>query len=189
MQDPNVAIEDLADIIRRDVALSYKLLRVVNSAYYSLPRAVDSIKDAIILLGTRHISSWISLINLAKISRKPKELTITALVRARMCELAAEMSGRHDREAFYTVGLFSVLDALLDVEIRAALDALPLSDEVRSAIVDGSGVMGDTLSGVIAYERADWNAAHCPGVTQGQLAAIFREAVLASDEMWARISA
>jgi EAL and modified HD-GYP domain-containing signal transduction protein len=189
MQNPNVEIEELADIIRRDVALSYKLLRVVNSAYYSLPRTVHSIKDAIVLLGTRHISSWISLINLAKIARKPQELTITALVRARMCELVAEVSGRYDHETFYTIGLFSVLDALLDVPLKQALEALPLSDEVREAILEGTGPMGETLRGVVAFERADWENAHCPGVDDGQLAAIFREAVLASDEMWARISA
>ncbi len=189
MQDPNVAIEDLAKIIRRDVALSYKLLRVVNSAYYSLPRTVHSIKDAIVLLGTRHITSWISLINLAQIARKPRELTISALVRARMCELVAEVSGRRDAETFYTVGLFSVLDALLDVPMDTALQALPLSEDVRDAIVDRFGVMGETLRGVIAYERADWDNAYCPGVDEGQLAGIFRDAVISSDEMWARLSA
>lgn len=189
MQDPDVAIEDLADIIRRDVALSYKLLRVVNSAYYSLPRQVDSIRDAIVLLGTRQIGSWVSLINLAKIARKPKELTITALVRARMCELAAEVAGRYDGDAFYTVGLFSVLDALLDVSLETALEALPLSGEVREAVTDRIGYMGETLRGVIAYEQGDWENAHCPGVTGGQLAAIFREAVVASDEMWSKVSA
>jgi EAL and modified HD-GYP domain-containing signal transduction protein len=189
MQDPDVAIEDLAAIIRRDVALSYKLLRVVNSAYYSLPRNVDSIKDAIVLLGTRQIGSWVSLINLAKIARKPRELTITALVRARMCELVAEVSGRYDGDAFYTVGLFSVLDALLDVSLDVALDALPLSPEVREAVADYSGVMGKTLRGVIAYEQGDWDNAECPGVSDAQLAAIFRDAVVSSDEMWSKVSA
>jgi EAL and modified HD-GYP domain-containing signal transduction protein len=188
MRDPDVSIDDLAAIIRRDVALSYKLLRVVNSAYYSLPRHIDSIKEAIVLLGTRQIASWVSLINIAQISRKPKELTITALVRARMCELAAAAMGRRDAEAFYTVGLFSVLDALLDVPMAAALETLPLSPEVRAAITDGAGVMGATLRGVIGYERADWENAHVPGLPDAQLAAIFEDAVIASDEMWARIS-
>lgn len=188
MRDPDVAIEDLAAIIQRDVALSYKLLRIVNSAYYSLPRHVESIKDAIVLLGTRQIGSWVSLINLAQIARKPKELTITALVRARMCELIANESGRSDRDAFYTVGLFSVLDALLDVSIEAALEALPLSDEVHDAIVSHTGLMGKTLAGVIAYERGDWDNARCPGVDSGQLAAIFRDAVVSSDEMWAHVA-
>ncbi|MCP3996454.1 MAG: HDOD domain-containing protein [bacterium] len=189
MQDPDVAIEDLAAIIRRDVALSYKLLRIVNSAYYSLPRHVESIKDAIVLLGTRQIGSWVSLINLAQIARKPKELTITALVRARMCELVAAVSGRADTDAFYTVGLFSVLDALLDVSMETALEALPLSVEVHDAVALREGVMGETLAGVVAYEQGDWDNARCPGVDDVELAAIFRDAVVASDEMWSRISA
>jgi EAL and modified HD-GYP domain-containing signal transduction protein len=189
MQDPEVAIEDLAAIIRRDVALSYKLLRIVNSAYYSLPRHVESIKDAIVLLGTRQIGSWVSLINLAQIARKPKELTITALVRARMCELVATLSGRSDSEAFYTVGLFSVLDALLDVPLEAALEALPLSTEAHDALAKREGIMGRTLAGVIAYEQGDWDNASCPGVDDVELAAIFRDAVVSSDEMWARITA
>jgi len=188
MQNPDVAIEDLAAIIRRDVALSYKLLRIVNSAYYSLPRHVESIRDAIVLLGTRQIGSWVSLINLAQIARKPKELTITAIIRARMCELVASVSGRADGDAFYTVGLFSVLDALLDVPMETALEALPLSDDARDAILASTGIMGRTLAGVIAYERGDWDNAHCPGVDDGQLAAIYRDAVVSSDEMWARVS-
>lgn len=188
MQDPDVAIEDLAAIIRRDVALSYKLLRIVNSAYYSLPRHVESIKDAIVLLGTRQIGSWVSLINLAQIARKPKELTITALVRARMCELVATLSGRGDGDAFYTAGLFSVLDALLDVPLEAALEALPLSVEVHDAVASREGIMGRTLAGVIAYEQGDWDNATCPGVDSAELAAIFRDAVVSSDEMWARIT-
>lgn len=189
MQDPDVAIEDLAAIIRRDVALSYKLLRIVNSAYYSLPRHVESIKDAIVLLGTRQIGSWVSLINLAQIARKPKELTITALVRARMCELVAALSGRGDGDAFYTVGLFSVLDALLDVPLEQALEALPLSDEVHDAVANREGIMGRTLAGVIAYEQGDWDNAVCPGVDDAELASIFRDAVVSSDEMWSRITA
>jgi EAL and modified HD-GYP domain-containing signal transduction protein len=189
MQDPDVAIEDLAAIIRRDVALSYKLLRIVNSAYYSLPRHVDSIKDAIVLLGTRQIGSWVSLINLAQIARKPKELTITALVRARMCELVGAANGRADTDSFYTVGLFSVLDALLDVTMDTALEALPLSTDVHDAVATREGIMGRTLAGVIAYEQGDWDNARCPGVDDAQLAAIFREAVVASDEMWSRITA
>lgn len=188
MQNPDVAIEDLAAIIRRDVALSYKLLRIVNSAYYSLPRHVESIRDAIVLLGTRQIGSWVSLINLAQIARKPKELTITALIRARMCELVASVSGRGDGDAFYTVGLFSVLDALLDVPMETALEALPLSDDARDAILASTGIMGRTLAGVIAYEQGDWDNAHCPGIDDGQLAAIYRDAVVSSDEMWARVS-
>jgi EAL and modified HD-GYP domain-containing signal transduction protein len=189
MQDPDVAIEDLAAIIRRDVALSYKLLRIVNSAYYSLPRHVDSIRDAIVLLGTRQIGSWVSLINLAQIARKPKELTITALVRARMCELVAVANGRADPDSFYTVGLFSVLDALLDVTLDTALEALPLSTDVRDAVARREGLMGRTLAGVVAYEQGDWENAQCPGVDDAQLASIFREAVVASDEMWSRITA
>lgn len=189
MQNPEVAISDLAAIIQRDVALSYKVLRIVNSAYYSLPRHIDSIKDAIVLLGTKQIGSWVSLINLAQVSRKPKELTITALVRARMCELAAAVNGRYDADAFYTVGLFSVLDALLDVSMETALEALPLSQEVHDAVALHQGVMGETLAGVMAYEKADWDNARCPGVADDKLAAIFRDAVVASDEMWARISA
>ena len=137
-----------------------RLLRIVNSAYYSLPRHVESIKDAIVLLGTRQIGSWVSLINLAQIARKPKELTITALVRARMCELvAARIGARRHRCTFYTVGLFSVLDALLDVSMETALEALPLSAEVHDAVAHRTGIMGETLAGVIAYEQGDWDNA------------------------------
>ncbi len=69
-----------------------------------------------------------------------------------------------------------------------ALDGLPLTDEARSAILGQTGIMGRTLAGVIAYERGDWDKAHCPGVDDTQLAGIYLDAVVASDEMWARVS-
>ena len=60
---------------------------------------------------------------------------------------------------------------------------------LKEAILEGTGIMGKTLRGVVAYEHGDWVNDHCPGVNDGELAAIFREAVVSSDEMWSRVSA
>ena len=88
---------------------------------------------------------------------------ITAAVRARMCESLAEASGQHPQTAF-TVGLFSVLDAVMDRPMAQALDLLPLSDEICDALIDYRGPLSEVLKCVLAYEQSDWH-----GVKLGNL--------------------
>jgi EAL and modified HD-GYP domain-containing signal transduction protein len=148
--------EALHDIVARDVALSYHLLRFINSAFFALPRRVDSIRDALILLGTINVRKWATFVALADASDKPHELVVTGLVRARMCELIAAASGARDHDGFFTAGLFSVVDALADRSMVEVLAALPLSGEIIQALLNHEGAKGRTLRAVIAYERGDF---------------------------------
>ena len=90
LQDPKLTTEELDQTVSQDVGLSYKLLRYVNSAMHSLPNEVESIRHAIILVGSRRIGNWAGLILYGQMNDKPGELTITAVVRARMCQQLAE---------------------------------------------------------------------------------------------------
>lgn len=109
LQDPNIKGEELEETIKQDAALSYKLLLFVNSAYCALPREVDSIGHAAMLIGTARIRTWASLLMLASMDDKPRELMVTAIIRAKMCEQLAEAQHVRNAEQFFTVGLFSVL--------------------------------------------------------------------------------
>jgi len=154
LQDPDADLDELATSIGRDVGLSYKLLRYVNSAFFSLPRKVSSVREALVLLGTTSIRRWASLLVLADIDDRPHELLVTALVRARTCELLAEAAGQRGQEdALYTTGLFSVVDALLDAELDVVLDSLPLGEDVRDALLDHAGAKGKVLAAIKSYER------------------------------------
>jgi EAL and modified HD-GYP domain-containing signal transduction protein len=164
LQEPETTFGELEHIISRDVSLSYKLMRVVNSAFHALPQKIDSLRQALLRLGTRHITTWVSLILLSEFDEKPHELMVTAMVRAKMCELLARAVGHSSQEMFFTVGLFSALDALMDSSMEEVLKSVPLSDEITAALLSNAGMLGDVLRCVLAYERGDWDAVHCFGL-------------------------
>lgn len=181
LQDPKATISEIEQTVGQDVAVSYKLLRYVNSATNAIKRQIGSIRHAVTLVGTKRIRSWASLIMFAGMDDKPRELMITAIVRARMCEQLAIAMRQQNGEQFFTVGLFSVLDALLDRPLADALQLLPLAEEVHNAILDQAGLMGATLHCVLAYERSDWKEAVCRNLGHESI----RDAYLNSVE-WTR---
>jgi EAL and modified HD-GYP domain-containing signal transduction protein len=158
MGDPNLEFRDLEKLIVNDVTMSYRILRYINSAMYSLPRKVDSIHRAITLLGLKTIKSWISILAMTNVDDKPYELMRIAMLRAKMCEGLAELSNSAQESAF-TVGLFSTLDALMDQELEDILVKLPLAEEINNALLNKEGPLGAALLTVLAYEKGDWDNA------------------------------
>lgn len=183
LQNPAVEFEELEEIISRDASLSYKVLRLINSAYYNLPRKVETIHQALVMLGLRTIRNWVSVIIMSRVENKPRELLVTALVRARMCELMAEALRRTDAETFFMVGLFSILDALLDQPMEAVIKMLPLADDVNLALLRHEGDSGRMLACVLAYERGDWEGASCPGLAHRTVMDAYLDAVEWSNEV------
>lgn len=157
LQDPSTTVKELEEIISHDVSLSYKLLRYINSAAFALTRRIDSIKQAVIYLGTQTIKHWVILFALSGINDKPHELMVTALVRARMGELLARALAARDPDVFFTVGLFSTLDALMDMPMARVVESLPLSEAVSLALLEQAGPYGQVLRCILAYEREDWD--------------------------------
>ena len=161
LQDPNATITEIEHTVGEDVAVSYKLLRYVNSASNAVKRQIESIRHAVTLVGTKRIRSWATLIMFAGMEDKPRELMITAIIRARMCEQLGMAMNQQNTDQYFTVGLFSVLDALLDHPMSEALELLPLAEEVHNAILDHAGLLGAALHCVMAYERSDWEQTVC----------------------------
>jgi c-di-GMP phosphodiesterase len=156
LQDPDVEIKDLEELVENDLSLSLKLLRYVNSASVGLPRAVNSIAQAVGMVGTERMRQWASLLVLANTGGKPSELMRVALIRGRMCQELSRIPGATPSQAF-TVGLFSVLDAYFDCEMKVLLENLPLSSEIRLALIEKQGPLGEILTCVMLYERGEWN--------------------------------
>jgi c-di-GMP phosphodiesterase len=154
LADPEADFKELEVSISRDVGLSYKLLRYINSAYFGLRRRIDSIREATVMLGMMNIKKWATVMVLAG-EDKPPELIVTALIRARMAELVAGEAGVRETDAYYTAGLFSVVDALMDMPMKNVLSALPFSDDMSDALLYKRGPMGDVLKAVVAHERGD----------------------------------
>lgn len=156
LHNPDSENDDLADAINTDVTTSYKLLRMINSAAFNLPRKVESIQHGVMLLGRRKLASWASMLALSQLDDRPAEILRTAMTRAKMCELLAEATGIKPVESFFTVGMFSALDLLMQRPLPKLLEPLPLSDEITSALLYHKGRLGEALTCVMAYEVADW---------------------------------
>ena len=149
--DPASEVHDLEAALALDPTLSYKLIRLINSAFFSPPREIRSLKDAIVMLGRKKLAAWATLIALNQAGDQPQERIRIALARAKMCEILAERIGLQGSDGF-VVGLFSSLDILLDRPLRSVLKPLPLAEGVKDAILLHQGQLGRILATVLDYE-------------------------------------
>lgn len=153
-----MSIDRVEDAIKKDAALTYRLLQCINSAWFGLKNEVNSIHHALVLLGPPEIRKWMALISLRNLaSDKPNELMIQALVRARMAEeLAPNIGMQKASSELFLLGMFSVLDAMLDKPMEEILAKLPVNPEISSALTGEPGRFRDVLDLIQAFERASW---------------------------------
>ncbi|MCA9320878.1 MAG: HDOD domain-containing protein [Planctomycetes bacterium] len=177
INDPQLSMEQLESTIERDVGLSYKLLRYINSAAFALPVKVESIRHALMMLGRRLVQAWVNLVVLTGLIGRSNELLTIAMVRARMCDQIARRAHLEKPEAFFTAGLFSTLDAIMGRPMAELLIRLPLSDELQEALTDHGGRLGEILRCVVAYEEARWNEVAVTGVARDQITASWFESL------------
>jgi c-di-GMP phosphodiesterase len=155
LQRSDVELSDVDQFIAHDVALSFRMLRYVNSAFFGVRSEVRSIGHALALLGLENARRWATLSVLASVDDKPTELTLTALTRARFCELAGEELGLAGGSELFTLGLFSVIDALMDTPMQDVVESLPLADDMRDALVHRRGPLGELLNAAAAREQGE----------------------------------
>ncbi len=158
LQDEDVSTAEIVTLLSQDVRLSYKLLRIVNSASFTLPRKIESLHEAIVILGLRQVRGWASLIALSNMDHKPHELMLTTMVRAKMAEILMTNLGVTHADLYFTVGAFSTLDAMLDMPMSEVLEELPLSQELKQALLKQEGDLGRVLNSVLSYETAQWDS-------------------------------
>ncbi|MCX8062675.1 MAG: HDOD domain-containing protein [Anaerolineales bacterium] len=156
LQNPDVGFDELEYILSEDAILGYKLLRLTNSAYYGIRSEIKSIRQAMTLLGLEKLRSWLSLILLAEKHDKPRELTILAMLRARMSELLAQNAKLAEPESYFLAGLLSALDAIMDTPLEELLESLRLSTSIKEGLIESKGMIGQAIQCVLAYERAEW---------------------------------
>jgi c-di-GMP phosphodiesterase len=179
LQDPACDLQTLDEVIESDAALSYRLLRFVNSAYFSLPRHVESVRDAVVLLGLSNVRVWASLLAIANSVEGPPELLRSSLIRARMAQMLSRTLGTASPEAAFTVGLFSNLGVLLGVDLESALADLPLTHEVKEALLGKDGPLGELLTLVTRYESARFG--EVPQVMAMVMGGIYVDAIRYAD--------
>jgi len=177
LHDSKMEMAEIEKLISQDVALTYRILQYANSAGMALRSKVNSAGHAVRLIGLNTIRNWSSALLLSSVDNKPRELMTSALVRARMCELLSESVQGAEKESFLSAGLLSVLDALLDCPMEKALSELPLADDIKAALIDGTGPIGKALTCTIAYERADWNNVRFNGLAPAAVRSKYMTAI------------
>jgi len=162
IEDPQVDMERLAEIIQADVSISYRLLTLLNSAAFALPVKIRSIQRGIILLGLKQLHNWLRVVIFTDMAPKGKtrELSISSVVRGKFLENTAtahEKSGEFGSSLFL-LGLFSLLDALLDLPMENITGNLPLDDDLKTALCGGGNKFADWLELARCFENADWDS-------------------------------
>ncbi|MBP7900586.1 MAG: EAL domain-containing protein [Gammaproteobacteria bacterium] len=181
--DPDIDMGELAEVIGHDVGLTHKLLAFVRSYPGNESIQINSIKDAVLRFGLQKLQSWVSILVLAGKDDKTPELFKTALIRARFVQLLAEHANLPQRESFFMVGLFSCLDALMDADMPTLMEAMPLHESIKTALIDKQGVMGEALSCVLAIEQGKTAQTQFMQLNAGEISSYYMQAM-----WWATIA-
>ena len=180
LDNPNASAQSVEQIVINDPVMTYKILKLVNSAAFNTPKQIESISHAIALIGMEQVKKWATLFVLSGQAGKPVELTRMMLIRGRMCELLAEMLNYESPINCFMVGLLSQLDAMMDMKMDGLLEQVPLNDEIKEAILLRQNTMGDILNEVALYERAEWDD------MKGLLEKPYYEAAYRHSMVWAQ---
>jgi len=168
-----VDYEEVENIITADVTLSYKLLRYVNSTS-TITTEVKSFRQALAYLGEERLRRFVSLVAISTVKGdKPDSLYSLSLQRAKFCELICETLAKNAMTSqAFLVGLFSLLDSLLDQSLEDIMASVPVEKEVKQALLEREGFLGDILSLVVSYESAEWEQVDILAEKLGLIAAI-----------------
>lgn len=145
LNNPQAEIPKVIRIVSQDPALSVKILRIVNSAALGLSNQIESIGQAVMLLGISKVRAWTTLFMLAQNRKAPPELMNIGLLRARICEQLSMREKGLVPDTAYPVGLLSILDAMMSIPMQKLMAELPPPDDIRSAISDQAGPYGRLL--------------------------------------------
>ena len=149
---------NLEEIFRREVGLSYKLLKYINSPVFGLRGEVASISHAMKLLGQQEMVKWLTLMVFRALGEKnPDEIMATAVIRARFGELLAQQIALPVAPAtIFLTGLFSLLDVFLGLSMRDIAREIQIDAKVRAVLTGEAGPATDLHRLLLAYEKGDW---------------------------------
>jgi len=188
-----IRFEEVDRIVAHDVNISYKLLRYINSAYFFRGKEISSIRQALLRLGDAGIRRFIPIVAMSHVATgKPNELIRTGVIRAKFCEmLASELAGsgllaKREIPEWFLMGLFSVIDGIMDEPMQTVLSRIALSSTIRDALLGKKGAMSNGLSLIKAYEAGAWNEtfdlASRLGIALDDLPRLYWDAVSWADE-------
>ncbi|MGG4121881.1 HDOD domain-containing protein, partial [Bacillus licheniformis] len=176
-------IENVTNIIERDLSLSYQLLKLLNSPANRPIQKIKSIRQAIVLLGFKEIKRWIFILSFKDLTKKQNssknEVVKISLIRAKLCELLAKKTNRPQPASYMLTGMFSFIDTLLHKELTEVVSELPLTDEVGQALLGKENDYRKILRLAKSIERNEWedNTPETEGLTKDEAYQCYLEAV------------
>lgn len=193
LSQPEPEIEKITEIIEKDVSLSYKLLKLMNSAMFGRMNQIKSIKQAIVLLGLKELKKWIYVLSLREIAfnkenQIPDEVIKMCFTRAKTSELIAVNIGkRMESSSYFLLGMLSLIDTLLKQPLEKVINPLPLDKEIKDALLGFQTPYKDVLDLLIVVERAEWKEIGMlvdkVGIEKKQLFYIYKEAMKWTKEL------
>jgi c-di-GMP-related signal transduction protein len=192
LQQPEPCFEQITEIIKRNVALTYKLLRYINTAALGLRQEVVSVEHALLLLGETEMKRWLSLILLVSLAKdKPEILLVQTLIRAKFCEMLGNLTGLvHRADDLFMMGMFSLIDAILDRPLAEILGELPLNTDIKNVLlnVGGASPLSLIYECALFYERGDWDSllrhSTCLKMDEPVVSSLYLEAVEWADNQF-----
>ena len=184
-----INLTTVGNMISRDVTISFKLLSYINSAYFFRGRAISTIQQAVLRLGDEGIRRFIPIIFMSSFSdTKPHELIRASVIRARFCELLGNnVRTKLKGVELFTLGLFSMIDAIMDEPIEQVIKKISFSTTIRNALLSDTGEMAPFLNLVRSYERGDWadvsRCAEIIGIEDDRIPELYMDALVWSDTM------
>lgn len=154
LSSPNVSFDDLEALVNQDPGLSYKLFRYANSAFFSRSKEFSNLRQVIVLFGIDRLRAIAAMFAMCQMDEKPSALLRMLLQRAQLCRLLATEYKRENPEDYFTVGMFSLIDAFMDKPLQEVLESIPLPKAIRAAILNGDGDLGKILAQAIKLEQA-----------------------------------
>lgn len=158
-EHPNFS--NITESIRKDLGLSYKLLKIANSIFFGGKTTITSLHQAVIRLGIQEMKRWISIMLIREFENvENNELIKICLLRGKLLSLIArEINQNHLESDFFLVGILSSIDIILNESMEKILSTLALSDQVRTTLLGGSGQLADCLNSVLLYEKFEFDQA------------------------------
>lgn len=155
------SIDEITSLIMRDMSLSYKLLRFINTLGFGIPKRISSIKQAIITIGLRETKTWMLVLTLHEMGEgqgkgRVKALIDYSLTRAKICELLAKHEGKKNAEEYFLTGMFSLINVIMKRDWGDILELIPLSDVVARTLKGEQTEITTALQLAEAIERFDW---------------------------------
>ncbi len=180
---PDMNIGELDRIIQTDVSIAHRFMKYLGNASFGFRGTISSVRQGLVLLGKEQTRRWVSLIALGEMGQdKPKEILVSAAVRAKLCESLADDAGMTERKPdLFLLGALSLVDAMLDQTMDDVLEELPLADELKNALLANASPLRPILEFVESYERGNWAAcgeiSRSLGIAEGKVLERYRESV------------